>query len=81
MDIDVHHGDGVFYAFEDDPDLIFADIHEDGNHLYPGTGREDETGKGNAKGTKLNIPLDLITTTADGRPIKLNDGRVIKEWM
>jgi acetoin utilization protein AcuC len=57
VDIDVHHGDGIFYAFEDDPDLIFADIHEDGNHLYPGTGREDETGTGAAKGTKLNIPL------------------------
>jgi acetoin utilization protein AcuC len=57
VDIDVHHGDGVFYAFEDDPDLIFADIHEDGSHLYPGTGREDETGMGAAKGTKLNIPL------------------------
>jgi acetoin utilization protein AcuC len=57
VDIDVHHGDGVFYAFEDDPDLIFADIHEDGSNLYPGTGREDETGMGAAKGTKLNIPL------------------------
>jgi hypothetical protein len=31
--------------------------------------------------TKLGIPLDLITTTADGRPIKLNDGRPIKEWL
>jgi acetoin utilization protein AcuC len=57
VDIDVHHGDGIFYAFEEDPELIFADIHEDGNHLYPGTGRADETGKGSAKGTKLNIPL------------------------
>jgi len=57
VDIDVHHGDGVFYAYEADPDLIFADIHEDGRYLYPGTGGEDETGKGPAKGTKLNIPL------------------------
>jgi hypothetical protein len=31
--------------------------------------------------TKLGIPLDLETTTPDGRPIRLNDGRVIKEWM
>ncbi|HEX5446274.1 MAG TPA: DUF1501 domain-containing protein [Pirellulales bacterium] len=31
--------------------------------------------------TKLGIPLDLITTTADGRPLRLNEGRVIKEWM
>ena len=57
LDIDVHHGDGVFYAFEDDPDLIFADIHQDSRTLYPGTGREDETGKGRAEGTKLNIEL------------------------
>jgi uncharacterized protein (DUF1501 family) len=31
--------------------------------------------------TKLGIPLDLITKTPDGRPIRLNQGRVIKEWM
>jgi hypothetical protein len=31
--------------------------------------------------TKLGIPLDLITYTPDGRPIKLNEGRVIKEWV
>jgi len=57
VDIDAHHGDGVFYGFEDDPDLIFADVHEDGRFLYPGTGHADETGKGSAKGTKLNIPM------------------------
>ena len=57
VDIDVHHGDGVFYPFEDDAELIFCDIHEDGRHLYPGTGHANETGKGAAKGTKLNIPL------------------------
>jgi acetoin utilization protein AcuC len=57
VDIDAHHGDGVFYGFEDDPDLIFADIHEDGQFLYPGTGAETETGIGRARGTKLNIPI------------------------
>ncbi|MDH5620136.1 MAG: acetoin utilization protein AcuC [Gammaproteobacteria bacterium] len=57
VDIDAHHGDGVYYGFEDDPDLIFADIHEDGRYLYPGTGHADETGRGRAQGTKLNIPL------------------------
>ena len=57
VDIDVHHGDGVFYAFERDPELIFADIHEDGRYLYPGTGFADETGAGDAVGTKLNVPL------------------------
>ena len=57
VDIDAHHGDGVFYAFEDDKELFFADIHEDGRFLYPGTGAEHETGRGEAQGTKLNIPL------------------------
>ena len=57
VDIDAHHGDGVFYAFEDDPDLIFADTHEDGRFLYPGTGAASETGTGKARGAKLNIPL------------------------
>ena len=50
-------GDGVFYSFEDDPDLIFADIHQDGRTLYPGTGFVNETGTGPAEGTKLNIPV------------------------
>lgn len=57
VDIDAHHGDGVYYGFEDDPDLIFADYHEDGRFLYPGTGAISETGKGKAKDTKLNIPM------------------------
>ena len=57
VDIDAHHGDGVFYAFEDDADVIIADVHEDGRYLYPGTGGVHETGKGAAVGTKLNLPL------------------------
>ncbi|MBF0162294.1 MAG: acetoin utilization protein AcuC [Magnetococcales bacterium] len=57
VDIDAHHGDGVFYAFESDPELIFADLHQDGRTLYPGTGSADERGTGPAVGRKLNIPL------------------------
>jgi acetoin utilization protein AcuC len=57
VDIDAHHGDGVFYAFEDDAAVVFADLHEDGRYLYPGTGAIDETGRGAAAGTKLNVPL------------------------
>ena len=57
VDIDVHHGDGIFYEFEDDPDLVFVDIHEDGQFLYPGTGSVHETGTGAAEGSKLNLPM------------------------
>ena len=36
VDIDAHHDDGFVYSFEDDLRLIFVDIHEDGQFLYPG---------------------------------------------
>jgi acetoin utilization protein AcuC len=65
VDIDAHHGDGVFYAYESDPDLLFADIHEDGRYLYPGTGAATETGTGAALGTKLNLPMLPGATDAD----------------
>lgn len=57
VDIDAHHGDGVFYGFESEPRATIGDIHEDGRFLYPGTGSAAETGSGGAVGTKLNVPL------------------------
>jgi acetoin utilization protein AcuC len=57
VDIDVHHGDGVFYSYESDPDFFLYDIHEDGRFIYPGTGSAKEIGTGKAAGTKVNIPL------------------------
>ncbi len=62
IDIDAHHGDGIYYEFEPDPRVIIGDIHEDGRYLYPGTGNEAETGKAHGKGTKLNIPLQPGST-------------------
>lgn len=70
IDIDAHHGDGVFYSFENDPQLIFADLHEDGRFLYPGTGASTETGKDDAQGTKLNIPM----------PPESNDNDFMQAW-
>lgn len=57
IDIDAHHGDGVFYSFDSDPEVVILDIHEDGKFLFPGTGDPEERGKGLALGTKLNICL------------------------
>lgn len=70
VDIDAHHGDGVFYAFADDPDLAIVDFHEDGHYLYPGTGHAEETGTGPARGTKLNVPL----------PPFAEDGQFLRLW-
>src|SRR6202163_10676 len=57
VDVDAHHSDGVYYVFDDDPYLIFADLHESGHTLYPGTGSDAEIGRGASAGTKLNVPL------------------------
>jgi len=57
VDIDAHHGDGVYYGFESDPAVAIADLHEDGRYLYPGTGAAKEAGAGTARGTKLNVPM------------------------
>ncbi len=70
VDIDAHHGDGVFYAFEADPAVIFVDLHEDGRFLYPGTGAVTETGQGPGRGLKLNIPM----------PPEAGDALVEKIW-
>lgn len=59
VDIDAHHGDGVYYSFASDPDVYIVDIHEDGRTLYPGTGHSYEKGTGAAEGTKLNIPMPM----------------------
>lgn len=58
VDIDAHHGDGVFYAYEHDPFVAIADVHEDGRYLYPGTGAAAEIGSGAAAGLTLNVPLE-----------------------
>jgi len=57
IDIDAHHGDGVYYSYESDPNVYIFDIHEDGRFLFPGTGSWMERGSGEAFGTKTNVPL------------------------
>ena len=57
VDIDAHHGDGVFYSYENDERVVFLDFHQDSRTLYPGTGKATETGTGSAQGTKLNVEM------------------------
>ena len=45
VDFDVHHGNGTQAAFEHDPTLFFASVHQ--SPLYPGTGDPTERGVGN----------------------------------
>ncbi|MEM9724725.1 MAG: histone deacetylase family protein [Pseudomonadota bacterium] len=45
VDFDVHHGNGTADIFADDPRVLYISTHE--WPLFPGTGRESDTGAGN----------------------------------
>ncbi|GAJ99420.1 acetoin utilization protein AcuC [Geomicrobium sp. JCM 19055] len=61
IDTDAHHGDGVQWAFYDDPNVMTLSIHETGRYLFPGTGAITEKGNGKGYGFSLNIPVDAFT--------------------
>lgn len=61
VDVDVHHGDGVQAVFFADPRVLTISVHQDGATLFPGTGAVDELGSGDARGTKVNLPLPPFT--------------------
>jgi acetoin utilization protein AcuC len=74
VDIDAHHGDGVQQAFYSDPAVLTVSIHESGDYLFPGTGYEDELGKGEAEGTNRNFPLP--PTAGDDEFLELVEGQL-----
>ncbi|CAN5427263.1 histone deacetylase family protein [soil metagenome] len=59
VDFDVHHGNGTQAAFEHDPSVFFASIHQ--SPLYPGTGDPSETGVGNVANAIVapNAPREI----------------------
>lgn len=61
LDVDVHNGDGVAFAFRDRADVMTISFHETPRVLFPGTGFEDEIGSGAGKGYCVNIPLPVGT--------------------
>jgi acetoin utilization protein AcuC len=64
LDIDAHHGDGVQSLFEERADVLTVSLHESGRYLFPGTGFEDEVGRGEGLGACVNVPLDPGTGDA-----------------
>lgn len=61
IDVDAHHGDGVQTIFYRDARVLTVSLHEDGHHLFPGTGFTDEIGEGEGKGFAVNVPLPPYT--------------------
>lgn len=61
VDTDAHHGDGVQWAFYDDPNVCTFSIHETGRYLFPGTGNVNERGIKEGHGYSFNLPIDAFT--------------------
>ena len=55
LDWDVHHGNGTQHAFEEDPTVLYASLHQ--YPFYPGTGAASEEGAGRGKGATINCPM------------------------
>jgi acetoin utilization deacetylase AcuC-like enzyme len=55
LDWDVHHGNGTNSIFHDDPEVLFASIHQ--YPFYPGTGPLEDVGSGAGEGFLLNLPV------------------------
>ncbi|MEN6331739.1 MAG: GNAT family N-acetyltransferase [Smithella sp.] len=58
FDIDAHHGDGVQFAFYDEPRVLNISLHESARTLFPwNSGFENELGEGPGYGYNINVPL------------------------
>ena len=75
VDWDVHHGNGTQHAFEADPSVFYASLHQ--WPLYPGTGRADERGVGEGRGTTLNCPMS--PGTGDDDYLRVLEEQVLPE--
>lgn len=61
VDTDAHHGDGVQWAFYEDPNVCTLSLHETGRYLFPGTGNVNERGIKAGHGYSFNLPVDAFT--------------------
>jgi len=70
FDIDAHHGDGVQFAFYDDPRVLNISLHESARTLFPwNSGFENELGEGPGYGYNINVPLAPGTEDAIYREV------------
>lgn len=64
IDIDCHHGDGVEEAFYTTDRVMTCSFHKFGEY-FPGTGTQEDRGRGKGRNYTVNIPLkDGITDEA-----------------
>jgi acetoin utilization deacetylase AcuC-like enzyme len=65
VDWDVHHGNGTQDIFYETAEVTFLSIHRYGMGFYPGTGAENETGRGPGLGHTTNVPIRYGTPRSE----------------
>jgi len=56
VDYDVHHGNGTQHIFDADRHMLYVSTHQ--YPYYPGTGANDEIGRGAGAGLTVNVPME-----------------------
>lgn len=59
LDTDAHAGNGTSEYFYEEARVLFIDLHQDPETLYPGTGFVHQIGSGRGRGFTINIPLPI----------------------
>jgi acetoin utilization protein AcuC len=59
LDTDAHAGNGTAEYFYDDPRVLFIDLHQDPQTIYPGTGFIHQIGENEGKGYTINLPMPI----------------------
>lgn len=75
LDWDVHHCNGTQQTFESDSRVLVISLHGHPGIVYPGTGFENERGKGAGEGYTINIPL--LPESGDDEYHRAFDDRVL----
>jgi acetoin utilization protein AcuC len=60
LDTDAHAGNGTAKYVKSNPKILFVDVHQDPQSIYPGTGFAAEIGEGKGVGLTVNIPLPVF---------------------
>ncbi len=69
IDFDVHHGNGTQEIFYNDDKVAYGSIHQ--SNIFPGTGFENEKGKGNI----FNAPIQASTNSKNF--IKIFENKIL----
>ena len=67
IDWDVHHGNGTQHSFYRNDRVLYCSVHQE--HVFPYSGRIEESGAGPGTGYTINAPLPAGSGIGDYRDI------------